>query len=519
MSAIALSLGAAALLASCGGSAPPAPYAQRNIAATHAQVAAPAWQACERTFKDWKGAGAESDASVHPTECAVLQLPLDYLDTGGQTLQMALRRRPAGNPSERIGSIIIEPGGPGGSGVESVEDFADALSARVLQRFDIVGFDPRGVGRTRATGVDERIAALPCGGGLASYIANDLSDTRPANALTLEGAAKAYAQTCADNVILPHMGTMNVVRDVEMLRRALGDAQLSYFGISYGTEVGILYAELYPAQVRAMILDGVVNPAQSGADMLVQQAVSWQQGLQHFLDWCAVQTRDEDCAIRSDPSARFQAMLNNARNDPGTLDFDGAPIALSTAWATLIPVLSIYNENPAVYAHLARVIDAASRAPADWHLLSQAASLAANAKTMGPTVWTTCLDQPLPPGDAFEAIVARAVAAAPLTGAVSANIQRPCAHLPVAPDPVPTHYAAHGTPPIMVWGTTGDPGTPWKSSAAVVAKLANASLFTFEAHQHVAKGGGPARRSCVVDVQSDYLLTATLVPQAGACAM
>lgn len=526
--ASALGLGAVVWLTACGGGGgggsgsatpgglgPSDPASLRNLAATRIPVATLNWDTCERTFPDDIQANLE-EAPKRGFDCAVLQVPLDYLVPNGPSVEMAVRRRLADEPGERIGALIIEPGGPGGSGVDSVEEFADALSPQVRARFDIVGFDPRGVGRTRVSGLPKQ-PALPCSGDLARYFSEDLSSTHAGNASALDAAAKAYAATCKDNPIFAHMGTVNVVRDLEMLRRALGNAKLNYFGISYGTEVGILYADLYPTQLRTMILDGVVNPAQSGAEVLVQQAVSWQQGLEHFFDWCADQTRDEDCAIRSDPLGRFQAMRENAHQAPGTLEFDGARLPLSTGWVTLLPVLAIYNEHPAVYAHVARGIDAAAQVPPDWTILSRDASNSASAKTMGPTVWTTCLDQPLPAGDAFEAIVARAVAAAPLTGALSANIQRPCSHLPVAPDPVPTHYTATGTPPIMVWGTTGDPGTPWKSSAAVVAQLANASLFTFVANQHVAKGGGQARLDCVVEVQSQYLLSAQLVAQTRAC--
>lgn len=208
-------------------------------------------------------------------------------------------------------------------------------------------------------------------------------------------------------------------------------------------------------------------------------------------------------------------MQDLAQHQPATLDYKGKPISLSSGWVTLLPVLGIYETSN--YPALAEIIHAATQPTPDWQQLQARASAFAGSESLGPSVWTTCMDQPLPRGDAYEATVARAIAAAPLTGAVQANINRPCAYLPVDPDPVRRDYKAQGSPPIMVWGSTGDPATPYENSRAVVAQLSNASLFTFVADQHAAMGGGPQRKACVVDVQSDYLLTANLRPQTASC--
>ncbi|MDX3907010.1 MAG: alpha/beta fold hydrolase [Pigmentiphaga sp.] len=503
---------AALLSAGCGGGDDPVD--RKNQAATTVPVAAPDWQACETLFP---GSGVSSQVDGDRYECAVIKVPLDYADPGGKTVDLALRRRPAGDAAGKIGSLVIEPGGPGGSGVAAVPDFVSKLSEEVRRKFDIVGFDPRGVGLTRPSGAPPGSAALPCGGALAEYFSHDLADTGAAASQALDAAAAGYAETCRDDAIFPFMGTMNVVRDVEVLRRTVGDAKLTYLGVSYGTEVGIVYADMYPSHVRAMIIDGVVNPAQSGDTILVNQAISWERGLREFFSWCAAQADVNACAIRDDPEGKFKTMLAQAHAAPANMDYHGRPIPLSTGWLTLISALSMYGGDPAGYQGIATAIGAAVQTPPDWTVLAAAASAQANTDSLGPAVWTTCMDQPLPGGIAFESIVARAAAEAPLTGAVQANINRPCAHLPVPADPVPTNYKAAGSPPIMVWGTTGDPATPLQSSIDVVAQLDNASLFVFEANQHVAMGGGPGKKACVVDVQSDYLLTAKLVPQASPC--
>ncbi len=504
-------LSMAAMLSACGDiHDDDEPGAKKNHAATVFPVAAPAWQACETVFP---GDAGLADPPEGRYECAVVKVPLDYAEPAGKMLDLALRRRAADDIRRRIGTLFIEPGGPGGSGVDAVPHFASSLSREVLQRFDIVGFDPRGVGRTRPSGLSAGAPALQCGGGLGEYFSQDLADTRPGASAVLASAAAAYAQTCLTDPVMPHMGTMNVVRDLEVLRRAVGDAGLTYLGVSYGTEVGILYADIYPAHVRAMIIDGVVNPAHSGADILVTQAIGWQKGLEAFFAWC--KTNVDQCPVSADPESGFRQMQALSRSEPATLNYKGKPITLSSGWVTLLSVLSIYDTT--TYPQLAEIIHAVLQPTPDWRLLQARASALASSDSLGPSVWTSCMDQPLPRGDAYEALVSRAAAAAPLTGAVQANINRPCAYLPMDPDPVRRDYSAQGSAAIMVWGSTGDPATPYRNSQEAAAQLSNASLFTFVADQHVAMGGGPQRKACVVDVQSEYLLGATLQPQVAPC--
>lgn len=500
-------------MSACGDGQNPSedPGAQKNHAATTFPVDAPVWQACDTVFPGDAGLALPQEAGRY--ECAVAKAPLDYAQPDGKTMDLALRRRAADDTRNRIGTLFIEPGGPGGSGVDAVPDFASKLSDEVRRRFDIVGFDPRGVGRTRPSGLPAGTPALPCGGGLGEYFSQDLADTRPGASAAMASAASAYAQTCRNDTIMPHLGTMNVVRDLEVLRRTVGDDKLSYLGVSYGTEVGILYADMYPTHIRAMIIDGVVNPAHSGEDILVTQAVGWQQGLEAFFAWC--RDNGNACPVSADPESGFRQMQALAQSAPAMLDYKGKPIALSSGWVTLLSVLNIYETT--TYPLLAATIDAVLQPTPDWGLLQARASAFANSESLGPSVWTSCMDQPLPRADAYESLVARAAAAAPLTGAVQANINRPCAYLPVDADPVPRDYKAQGSPAIMVWGSTGDPATPYKNAQEAAAQLSNASLFTFVANQHVAMGGGPRRKACVVEVQSEFLLTAQLLPQTAPC--
>lgn len=417
-------------------------------------------------------------------QCANLQVPLDYNQPAGELLTLALKRRPSNAPERKIGTVFIEPGGPGGSGVQSVPFFASMLSKDVLDYFDIVGFDPRGVGQSQALG---------CSANITFYFGNDLASI---NDPATDQAARDYARGCANDPVLAQMGTLNVVRDLDVLRRAVGDDKLTYFGVSYGTEVGIVYADMFPDKVRAMIIDGVVNPAQSGRDILINQAVVWNEALENFFKWCAARA---NCEIGPDPRLRFQDVLESARNKPAMAELNGRSFAISTGWVTLASVLAVYD--PQGYDGLARNL--ANALKGDWTAYQQGLPAFGASGAPAAAVWVTCMDQPLADGPEFESLVKEAAARAPMTGAVAANINRPCAYLPVPPTPVPGNYAAKGSPTIMVWGTTGDPATPYISSVQVARQLSNAALFTLEADVHTAMG----HNECVIREQSDYLLT------------
>lgn len=432
-------------------------------------------------------------------QCATLNVPLTYTDPSSGTVALALKRLPATNARERIGTLFIEPGGPGGSGVQALPEFVAGVSADVRQRFDVVGFDPRGVGQSvLLLDGEPEIAHQACRDDIALYFAHDLTQTDTPNP-SLDEAARDYATRCAHDPLLAHMGTLNVVRDLDQLRQATGDAALTYLGVSYGTEVGILYAHTYPERVRAMIIDGVVNPAIPGERILIDQAAAWNGALDAFFQWCDSR---EDCPLKPDARSAFLQVLERARQQPAAASVHEKPFGLSAGWITLGAVMSVYD--PAGFPGLAQQLHNALQG--DWSGFQQGLSAFAESGAAASAVWVTCLDQPLPTGSGFDALLAEAVRRAPLTGALAANINRPCAHLPVPASPVPPDYRAAGSPTIMVWGTTGDPATPYVNSVQVVKQLENAALYTLESARHTAMGAN----ECVIRLQSDYLLHARL---------
>lgn len=427
-------------------------------------------------------------------QCSTIQVPLDYAQPGGQLISLALMRRPADSPSQRMGSIVIEPGGPGTSGANPIfigNEFQNAVNADILQRFDLVGFAPRGVGAT----------APACGNDFAYFIAGDLMN--PAASAALDGSALAYAQECANDPMVRNMGTLNVARDVEILRRALGEGNLNYFGVSYGSEVGIAYADKFPQNIRAMIIDGIYNPGLGAEGILTSRIAGVTTGLQRFFTWC--DTTPAQCPLYPDSQNKYEQLLERARTSPATVPFGNRPFPLSTGWISLMN-LSLVN-LPEGYPILAGEI--ASALAGDWSTYVNGAAAAANGG-VSAGVWVMCQDQPAPQGAAFDALVQNAAAAGPLIGPFLVNMQRPCKFRSFPTEPVPADYTygSRGTAAIMVWGTTGDPATPYQSAVLAAQQLQNAVLFTLTADRHTAFGANP----CVKDRQSSYLLNAIIPP-------
>ncbi len=229
------------------------------------------WESCDGSF-----------------ECSELVVPLDYDDLDGATITLAMARRPANNPDERLGTIIMNPGGPGGSAIDFVESMY--LPGDLMDRFDLLGFDPRGVGRS---------SPIDCHSHL-----QDIYDADP----TMEDAAdkehylevsQAFADECEQKAgdVLPHLGTVNVARDMDQIRIALGDDQVNYLGYSYGTSIGQQYARLFPDRVRTMVLDGVVDQTQTGLEAALGQA----EGFDGALDAYTANCDATDCGLN--PSA------------------------------------------------------------------------------------------------------------------------------------------------------------------------------------------------------------------------
>ena len=203
-------------------------------------------------------------------------MPLDYSDPSGKTISLALIRKQAGDPSQRIGSLLMNPGGPGGSGVEFLPQVLFAIDSSISDRFDLVSFDPRGVGES------DPIVCLT-DQQKDAYAAFDAVPT-PAEIPQLEALNKQFGASCKAKYgdELSHFGTVDAARDMDRIREAVGDDKLTYLGFSYGTRLGSVYAQLFPDKVRALALDGAVDPDPAATDFPAKQAEGLRAGLRRL---------------------------------------------------------------------------------------------------------------------------------------------------------------------------------------------------------------------------------------------
>ena len=243
-------------------------------------------------------------------ECGTLVVPLDYADPTAGPSPSRLERHLAEDPQSRIGSLVINPGGPGVSGIDDFSNELSVLTAPLLDDFDIVTFDPRGVERSDPVTCGETPGAAP----------GPLSDPVPQTPTQQKAAITAMRQFGADcekasGAVLPYIGTVDVARDLERLRVALGDPGLTFMGQSYGTLLGATYAEMYPTHVRAMVLDSAIDPAASIGQITIDQAKGFEGALNSFFTWCASSAQ---CPWQTstDPTAAVLALIANSRVSP-----------------------------------------------------------------------------------------------------------------------------------------------------------------------------------------------------------
>lgn len=432
---------------------------------------------------DWKDCEVGDGTRA---ECATLAVPLDWDDPSGPTIELALARIPAGG--ERLGSVVLNPGGPGGSGLEFLAE--GPLSTDVAERFDQVSWDPRGVGRS---------TSVRCADGVPAFLAEDPSPDDAAEQEAIESAAAAVSAECGaeDGELLAHIDTQQVARDLEAIRLALGGEPLNYVGFSYGTHIGQAYAELFGEHVRTMVLDGVVDPAQGFEEFLVDQATAFEAAFDANARACAAAGAgacgvDDLAAAYDEVAARVEeAPLRGGDHDVGPAELGTAGILsayVGDGWRLLGPAL-------------ADALDGDGSAL--WDLASSYYDFGSFTAYAG----VVCTDTPTPKGvEAYRAFHARVVAAAPRFGAGVANELLPCATWPVPATGRPTAFTAPDARGILVVGNTGDPATPVDNARTVAGRLGEASLVVADIDGHTAYGSD----DCVTTTVDDYLLSGDL---------
>jgi pimeloyl-ACP methyl ester carboxylesterase len=466
-----------------------------------------AWGPCRPA-----GGAGESLPVPAGAQCGKIAVPVDYDDPDGAQATLAMIRFPA--TGEKIGSLIINPGGPGESGIEAAASLVDGLPRQVRERFDLVGFDPRGVGSSTP--------ALWCNSDADNdrMRADPQVDYSPEGVERIEGETKAFVQRCVDKMgkdFLANVGTASVAKDLEALRAAVGDDKLNYLGYSYGTRIGAAYAEAYPDKVRAMILDGAVDPNADPIEADIEQAEAFQKAFNDFAADCA---KDADCPLGTDPAkavAVYRDLVDPLVQKPmKTKD----PRGLSYGDAIVGTIMALYSPN--LWRYLTQGLTEMTKGRgdtmlvlADMYMRRDAQGRYSNATDARISV--NCVDQP-PVKDRAKVAeedrrlreVAPFLSYGEFTGYAPMST---CAFWPVPPTSEPHAVSAPGLPPVLVISSTGDPATPYQAGVDLAKQLGGA-LLTFKGTQHTVAFQG---EQCVDDYVAAYLVDLKLPPEGATC--
>ncbi|MFF7179350.1 alpha/beta fold hydrolase [Streptomyces sp. NPDC008121] len=443
-------------------------------------------------------------------ECTFMQAPRDYADPGGETVELALIRARASDRNNRIGSMVFNFGGPGGSGVTGLPSFA-ADYEKLRTRYDLVSFDPRGVGRSEGVECESDQA-------LDAYYALDFTPDDTAEERTLSDAQKKYAAGCEDNSgpMLPHVGTENAARDLDLMRRVLGDDKLHYFGISYGTELGGVYAHLFPKNVGRALFDAVVDPSAGTEEGALGQAQGFQLALDNFAKDCV--SRGDECALPGSNVAEIQSFITGL-----LAELEKKPIAgigdrkLTQTQATNGIAQALYSREFWQYLEqgleaaeggdgglLLALSDSMNGRDENGHYSNiQAANAAINCRDFKERYTLGQAKERLPE---FRK-------ASPVFGDYMGWALSSCSQWPVPGGWEHPDVSAPGAAPILVLGTTGDPATPYAGARAMVEALGKGVgvEVTYRGEGHGAYNSG---NKCVQNTVNAYFLDGK-VPAAG----
>ena len=453
---------------------------------------------------DWHSCGDNA--------CAWLRVPLDYAHPRGRSIKIGVLKVAATDQAHRLGALVVNPGGPGASGMNfALYGAGGYFRSALTSRYDIVGFDPRGVGQS---------APIDCGD-TAQTDAMVNSDPAPRTASQWKQAvktARAYMERCVQlsGAVAKHVSTVEAARDMDILRAALGDSRLHYFGASYGTFLGATYASLFPKRVGRMVLDGALDPSLSTTQMAVQQAQGMQVALDAYVADCVA---GGSCPLGSTTkaaTARVGALLDEVRKHPlptGT----SRPLTAGLMTLGVWQPLYVKSDWPNLTAAFAEVIDQRSGskflAMADTYIGRGSQGYSDNSLAAQTAV--NCLDE----GDPMtwqqaRTMTKRFLKASPTFGRAFAPMPASCEFYPVHHHQAPRAIRAKGAPPIVVIGTTRDPATPLRWAKALAGELDSGVLVTRDGDGHTAYSQG---NQCINDTVENYLVKGTVPRNGLAC--
>lgn len=431
-------------------------------------------------------------------ECGTIAVPLDYSNPDGKTIDVAVTRHPAEDPANRIGTLFMNPGGPGGSAIELARSYSRA--GDIGDRFDIVGFDPRGVGES---------SPLDCHSHLTDiYDADPTIDSEADRKETLD-ASQAFVDECAKKYgdLLPFLGTTDVARDMDEIRKAMGEEQINYLGYSYGTSLGQEYARLFPERVRSMVIDGVVDHAPDGITTAENQAAGFQTALDSYIAHC----EQDGCGFGGqDAGAVIDEVIAAAEKAP--IPASGADRPATPGVVSLALAQALYSQQ--LWGSLSSALRNAQEGDGTGLVSLADSYLQRNddgSYPNGTEIYfaVSCLDDTWPTDtDEFIQDSIDAEKAVPRFGGPIVIDYIRCALWPTKAKPLkPVPKDTKGLPPIVVVSTTNDPATPYENGVAVAKQIPGAVLVTNEGEGHTIVGQG---KPCIDDMARDYFVDLTV---------
>jgi pimeloyl-ACP methyl ester carboxylesterase len=432
-------------------------------------------------------------------QCGNLEVPFDYDNPDEGSFVLYIKRRQATEPSERIGSLLVNPGGPGFGGSSLADDASYYFSETLLNRFDIIGWDPRGTGLTTP--------AVDCVDSFDEYVGLDSPPDTPEEKQALIDASQAFNDKCEENAgtILPYISTRASAADINSIRLALGEEKISYFGFSYGSELGATWATMFPNTVRAAVFDGAVDPLSTSTEEGMAQAAGFEKQLSTFLAQCS---KKPTCEFHNDGDAEgaLDALLFDLDANPLVVSATRTPVTQGVAFTAIAQAMYSDSYWPQLQSALA---DAQKGDGAGLLALYddyyQRKSDGSYGNELEAFLAISCLDDPGASSvEEVDASVDAFISAAPRLGANFAHGYS-CALWPVKPAEKVV-ISGKGAGPIIVIGTTGDAATPLSSTRKMAKALESGVLLVVEADQHTGYG----TNTCIIMEVDNYLIDLTV---------
>lgn len=441
-------------------------------------------------------------------ECSELTVPIDYRDPAAGTIGIALKRAPAQDAAARVGSLVVNPGGPGSPGTDVAEDAHLYFRDPLREAYDIVGFDPRGTGSSAPVDCvsDEE---------LDEFMAGDPSPDDPGEDQELVESLEQFFAGCVERSadVVGHVSTNEAARDMDVLRAALREEQLHYLGYSYGTRLGATYAELFPQRVGRFVLDGAIDPTLSARQSALNQAGGFETALRSYVSNCLEVT--DSCFLGDSVDeglTTIRDLLEQIDDEPLPTNQD-RDLQIGNAFYGLVTPLYAEANWPVLTQALKQALDGngsvllllsdlySSRKGGEYTDNSREAIYAIN-----------CLDDPshIEPGEVRDEYAAF-LDVSPTLGEVFAWGLVNCRGLQVEPAYEPLEITAEGAAPIVVIGTTRDPATPYEEAVALAEQLDSGVLVTRDGDGHTAYNRGS---SCIDEAVEGYLVDGK-VPEDG----